>query len=83
MLYYGAGLQSGLGMTVAALFGMDPRAGLMVGAIPLTRSVGTTFVWTPHSYQTLVIAGAGELVLAANMIGLIAACSIGGPIAGC
>ncbi|KLI99969.1 glutamate permease [Luteimonas sp. FCS-9] len=75
-------LQNGVGMALAAAFGMDPRAGLMVGSVALTGGVGTTLAWTPHFVDTLGIAGAGELGMAANMIGLIAACVIGGPIAG-
>ncbi|MCD9126387.1 sodium/glutamate symporter [Luteimonas fraxinea] len=74
-------MQNGLGMVLAGLFGLDPRAGLMVGSVSLTGGVGTTVAWTPHFVETLGIAGAGELGLAANMIGLIAACVIGGPIA--
>jgi len=74
-------LQNGLGMGLAAAFGMDPRAGLMVGSISLTGGVGTTLAWAPH-FETLGIALAGELGLAANMVGLVAACLIGGPIAG-
>ena len=75
-------LQNGLGMALAALFGMDPRAGLMAGSISLTGGVGTTVAWTPHFTATLGIAEAGELGLASNMVGMIAACVIGGPIAG-
>lgn len=75
-------LQNGLGMTMASLFGMDPRAGLMVGSISLTGGVGTTMAWMPHFTDTLGIASAGGVGLAANMIGLIAACLVGGPIAG-
>jgi len=62
-------------------FGLDPRAGLMVGSISLTGGVGTTLAWSDHFVQNLGIAQAQELGLAANMIGLIAACTIGGPIA--
>src|SRR5690606_4406711 len=62
--------------------GMDPRAGLMVGSISLTGGVGTTLAWVPHFTEVLGIAAAGELGLAANMVGLVAACLIGGPIAG-
>ncbi len=75
-------LQNGLGMTLASLFGMDPRTGLMVGSVSLTGGVGTTLAWSPHFVDTLGLRGAAELGLAANMIGLIAACVIGGPIAG-
>lgn len=74
-------LQNFAGMAVAAVFGLDSRAGLMVGSVSLTGGVGTTLAWAPHFTQTLGIEGAGELGLAANMIGLIAACTIGGPVA--
>ena len=74
--------QNLVGMGLAGAFGMDPRAGLMVGSVSLTGGVGTTIAWTPHFVEELGIANAGELGLAANMVGLIAACTIGGPIAG-
>jgi len=54
----------------------------MVGSISLTGGVGTTMAWTPYFVEELGIINAGELGLAANMIGLLAACLIGGPIAG-
>src|SRR5690606_26494037 len=75
-------MQNGLGMALAGLFGMDPRAGLMAGSISLTGGVGTTLAWAPHFTDVLGIEDAAELGLAANMIGLISACVIGGPIAG-
>lgn len=75
------GLQNGLGMGLAGLFGMDPRAGLMTGSVSLTGGVGTTLAWSPYFIDTLGIANAAELGLAANMLGLVAACVIGGPIA--
>lgn len=74
-------LQNGAGMAMAILFDMDPRAGLMAGSIALTGGVGTTLAWTPHFVDTLGIAEAGELGLAANMLGLVAACVVGGPVA--
>ena len=74
-------LQNGLGMAVAGAFGMDPRAGLMAGSISLTGGVGTTLAWMPHFTETLGIAEAGELGLAANMVGMVAACLVGGPMA--
>ncbi len=74
-------LQNGLGMALAGAFGMDPRAGLMAGSISLTGGVGTTLAWTPHFTGTLGIAAAEELGLASNMIGLVAACVVGGPMA--
>src|SRR5690606_27387792 len=50
--------------------------------VSLTGGVATTLAWTPHFVEELGIEGAGEIGLAANMVGLIAACTIGGPIAG-
>ena len=74
-------LQNGVGMAAASAFGMDARAGLMAGSISLTGGVGTTLAWTPHFVDGLGIANAGELGLAANMVGMIAACLVGGPLA--
>lgn len=71
-------LQNLVGMGLAAAFELDPRAGLMVASVSLTGGVGTTMAWAPHFTQTLGIAGAQELGLAANMIGLISACAVGG-----
>ena len=74
-------LQNGLGMSIAALFGLDPRAGLMTGSVSLTGGVGTTLAWAPFFVERLGITNAMELGMASNMIGLIAACVVGGPIA--
>ena len=75
-------LQNLLGMGVAEAFGLDPRVGLMTGSIALTGGVATTLSWAPHFVDQLQIANAVELGMASNMVGLIAACTIGGPIAG-
>lgn len=74
--------QNLVGMGLAGAFGMDPKAGLMVGSISPTGGVGTTIAWMPHFVDELGIANAGELGLASNMVGMIAACVVGGPIAG-
>jgi len=74
-------LQNFAGMAMARAFGMDPRLGLMAGSISLTGGVGTTLAWTPHFTERLGLQAAGELGLAANMLGLVAACVVGGPIA--
>lgn len=75
-------MQNALGMGLASVYGMDPHAGLMVGSISLTGGVGTTLAWTPHFTQVLGIGIAEELGLAANMVGMVSACVIGGPITG-
>lgn len=74
-------LQNLLGMSVAGLFGLDPRAGLMTGSISLTGGIGTTLAWGPEFVERLGIANAVELGMASNMVGLVAACTVGGPVA--
>ncbi|WP_237886440.1 sodium/glutamate symporter [Pseudomonas sp. PGPR40] len=74
-------LQNALGIGMAELFGLDPKAGLMVGSISLTGGAGTTLAWAPLFVDRLGIDNAHELGMASNTVGLIAACVIGGPIA--
>jgi ESS family glutamate:Na+ symporter len=74
-------LQNLAGIGIATAFGMDPKAGLMVGSISLTGGVGTALAWAPTFVESLGISNALELGVAANTVGLIAACVIGGPIA--
>lgn len=74
-------LQNILGISVASLFGLDPKAGLMSGSISLIGGVGTTVAWAPTFIEELGIANAMELGIASNTLGLISACVIGGPIA--
>ena len=72
--------QNFTGMGLASIFGFNPKAGLMVGSISLTGGLGTTMAWAPTFVQKLGISNAAELGVAGNMVGLIAACVIGGPI---
>ena len=74
-------IQNGAGMGLAAAFGMDPKAGLMTGSISLTGGVGTTLAWKDIFVNELGVSNALELGVASNMVGLVAACVIGGPIA--
>ncbi|MCL1048565.1 sodium/glutamate symporter [Shewanella abyssi] len=74
-------LQNFTGVTVATLFGLDPKAGLMSGSIALIGGVGTAMAWTPTFVEELGIVNASELGIASNTLGLISACVIGGPIA--
>ena len=74
-------IQNLTGMGIAGAFGMDPKAGLMVGSISLTGGVGTALAWAPTFVESLGIGNALELGVAANTVGLIAACVVGGPIA--
>jgi len=74
-------LQNSIGMGVASLFGMDPKAGLMAGSISLTGGMGTTVAWAPLFADQLGIMNATEIGVASSTLGLIAACVIGGPLA--
>lgn len=51
-------LQNLTGMGIAGAFGMDPKAGLMVGSISLTGGVGTALAWAPTFVDTLGIRNA-------------------------
>ena len=74
-------LQNLTGIGIATVFGLDPKAGIMVGSISLTGGVGTALAWAPTFVESLGISNALELGVAANTVGLISACVIGGPIA--
>jgi ESS family glutamate:Na+ symporter len=74
-------LQNLVGIGAATAFGMEPKAGLMVGSISLTGGVGTALAWAPTFVDQLGISNALELGVAANTVGLISAAVIGGPIA--
>ena len=74
-------LQNLVGISVASLFGMDPKAGLLVGSVSLVGGVGTALAWSPTFVENFNIANALEIGVAANTVGLIAACLVGGPIA--
>ncbi len=75
-------LQNLLGMGVATVFGMPAGAGLMTGSVSLVGGVGTTLAWAPELASRLGIGNALEIGMASNMVGLTAACVIGGPVAG-
>lgn len=74
-------LQNLTGMAIADAFGLDPKAGLLVGSVSLTGGVGTTMAWSPIFAEQHNVVNAAELGIAANTVGLFAACIIGGPTA--
>ncbi len=73
-------LQNILGISIASLLGLEPLIGLMAGSISLIGGVGTTMAWSP-TFAEMGIDGASEIGIASNMLGLISACLVGGPIA--
>lgn len=74
-------LQNLTGMAVADAFGLDPKTGLLVGSVSLTGGIGTTMAWSPIFTEQHSVLNAAELGIAANTVGLFAACIIGGPTA--
>lgn len=73
-------LQNIIGVSIASVLGLEPLLGLMAGSISLIGGVGTTMAWSP-SFAEMGLEGAAEVGLAANTLGLISACLVGGPIA--
>lgn len=74
-------VQNMVGMGVATLFDLPAVVGLMTGSISLVGGIGTTLAWAPHFIEVLGISHALEIGMASNVVGMIAACVIGGPIA--
>lgn len=74
-------IQNTAGMLLADAFGHDPRVGIVAGSMALIGRSGTTVAWAPIFESTYGLAHMSRLGTAVNMIGLLAACCIGGPIA--
>lgn len=74
-------LQNLTGISLATAFGMEPKAGLMVGSVSPTGGVDTAQAWAPTFVESLGISNALELGVVTNMAELIAAGVIGGTIA--
>jgi ESS family glutamate:Na+ symporter len=72
-------LQNLVGMSLADAFGLNAKTGLLVGSVSLTGGVGTTLAWSPIFAEHHGVVNAMELGVAANTVGLFAACIIGGP----
>jgi glutamate:Na+ symporter, ESS family len=74
-------LQNGLGMAVATAFDHDPKLGIVTGSMALMGRSGTTVAWAPVFEARFGLEHVSRLGIGANMLGLIAACAVGGPIA--
>ena len=57
-------LQNLVGIGVAELFGMHPKAGLLVGSISLIGGVGTALAWSPTFVEAFDISNALEIGVA-------------------
>ncbi len=74
-------LQNGLGMAVATAFDHDPKLGIVTGSMALMGRSGTTVALAPLFEARFGFEHVSRLGTGANMLGLIAACCVGGPIA--
>jgi len=74
-------LQNGVGVAVAAAFGLPVAYGLIGGTVSLIGGHGTAIAWGPTFADAHGIAGAVELGAATATLGLIAASVLGGPVA--
>ena len=73
-------VQNGVGVGLCALFGVDLRAGVLVGSVPYTGGNGTAAAWGPQlAEQGLEYAVA--LGVAAATVGLVMGGLLGGPVA--
>lgn len=71
--------QNVTGCSMAYLFGLDPKFGLMVGSVSLTGGHGTVGAFGA-TIEEMGIAGAQSAGFAAATYGLIVGCLIGGPV---
>ncbi|MFO1152079.1 MAG: sodium/glutamate symporter [Rhodospirillales bacterium] len=73
-------LQNGVGIALASAFDLHPKLGIVAGSMALTGRAGTTVAWSGFFDEHFGLSTT-RVGIATNMVGLIAACCIGGPIA--
>jgi ESS family glutamate:Na+ symporter len=73
-------VQNVIGIGMAALFGLHPLTGLMVGSVTLTGGHGTAGGWGPM-LETMGVQGATTIGMACATFGLIIGGLTGGPVA--
>ncbi|WP_323016921.1 sodium/glutamate symporter [Castellaniella sp.] len=74
-------LQDVIGVGLAALLGLKPLIGLVIGSITLTGGHGTAAAWGPVLETQYGITGATSLGVATATFGLVFGGLIGGPVA--
>ena len=74
-------VQNVIGVGLAALLGLKPLIGLVVGSITLTGGHGTAGAWGPVLEAKYGITGATTLGIATATFGLVFGGLIGGPVA--
>ncbi len=74
-------VQNTVGVSLAAMLGLDPLIGLVTGSITLTGGHGTAGAWGPVLENKYGVVGATTLGIATATFGLVAGGLIGGPVA--
>ena len=73
-------LQNIIGVSVAALFGVNAAAGILGGTVSLIGGHGTAIAWAPNISAEYGVSNAMEIGIACATFGLILASLMGGPI---
>ncbi len=74
-------IQNVVGITIALAFDYDRQIGIVAGSMALIGRSGTTVAWAPIFERQFDLQHVSRLGIAVNMVGLLAACAMGGPIA--
>lgn len=74
-------LQNAVGMSVAALLGLDQLMGVMAGSIALIGGLGTAGAWGPIFESQYAVQGALTMGIASATFGMIIGGLMGGPLA--
>lgn len=74
-------VQTVVGVLGAAVWGLPPQVGVLMGTASLVGGHGTSIAWGPVIAERFGYAGAAELGIASATMGLILASVLGGPIA--
>lgn len=74
-------IQNIVGVSLASLFGLDPKIGLITGSITLTGGHGTGAAWAETFTKQYGLPGVMEMAMASATFGLVAGGLIGGPVA--
>jgi ESS family glutamate:Na+ symporter len=73
-------LQSGLGVAIAKLLGVDPLLGILSGSITMTGGHGTGAAFGQLMEEQYGLSGAVTVAMAAATFGLVAGGLLGGPV---
>lgn len=74
-------VQSGVGILLARLFGIDPNLGLLAGSASLQGGHGNVAAWAPILSRDYGVSGGMEIGMTMATFGLILGGVLGGPVA--